>query len=130
MIVGLGIDIIEIDRIAKARERWTERFMRRILTDGERKYCGKFADPAPEIAARFAAKEAFTKAIGTGITRGVGWKDIEVIKERGKPPFLRVRGRALEFANLRGINNIHLSLTHAQKYAAAVVVVEKVKKFP
>jgi len=124
MIVGLGIDIIELDRIRFSLERYGKRFIRHVLTGAEWDYCRQFKTPVPEVAARFAAKEAFSKAIGTGITRGVVWRDIEVIKDRGKPPRIRVKGKALEHANRLGVSNIHLSLTHAEKYAAAVVTIE------
>lgn len=125
MIVGLGIDIIEINRIAEVYQKHPERFLRKILTDREESYCLQFADPLPEIAARFAAKEAFSKAIGTGMTRGVIWKDIEVIKDPGLPPRIHLKGEAKEWTDRLGINNIHLSLTHSEKNAAAVVTVEK-----
>ena len=125
MIVGLGIDIIEIKRIALVYQKRPERFLRKILTEREKSYCRQFADPLPEIAARFAAKEAFSKAIGTGITRGVIWRDIEVIKDPGRPPRIHLEGEAKKWADRLGITNIHLSLTHTVKNAAAVVTVEK-----
>ena len=126
MIIGIGIDIIEIDRIAAAYAKSGERFTRRILTPLEKEYCLQFTNPVPEIAARFAAKEAFSKAIGTGISRGVAWRQIEVVKDRGRPPRIRVTGRAAEvLARLEG-GNIQLSLTHAEAYAAAVVTIEKI----
>ena len=125
MIVGVGIDLLEISRIRKTLSRRPEKFRRRILTEGEKKYCSRFADPAPEIAARFAAKEAFMKAIGTGLTGGVSWRDIEVVKERKGPPRIRVRGRSGEVAAQMGVNNIHLSITHSALYSAAYVIIEK-----
>jgi holo-[acyl-carrier protein] synthase len=126
MIVGLGIDIIEIARIGEVFRKYPDRFPGKILTEQEQAYCRQFADPLPEIAARFAAKEAFSKAIGTGMTRGTVWKDIEVIKEPGKPPRIHLNGEAKKWTERLGINNIHLSLTHTEKNAAAVVTVEKV----
>jgi holo-[acyl-carrier protein] synthase len=125
MIVGLGIDMIEIDRIAEVYHKYPDRFPGKILTEQEASYCRQFADPLPEIAARFASKEAFSKAIGTGMTRGTIWKDIEVIKDPGKPPRIHLSGKAKNWAERLGINNIHLSLTHTDKNAAAVVTVEK-----
>jgi len=125
MIKGLGIDMVEIERIERILKKNPRGFLKRILTEQEREYCLKFRNPAPEVAARFAAKEAFTKAIGTGITRGVSWKHIEVVKERGAPPRIRVQGKAREIANSLEVNNIHLSLTHTARYAAAVVTIEK-----
>lgn len=125
MIVGLGIDIIEIGRIAEVYHKYPVRFPGKILTEREESYCRQFADPLPEIAARFAAKEAFSKAIGTGMTRGTIWKDIEVTRDPGKPPGIHLSGEAKKWAERLGINNIHLSLTHTEKNAAAVVTVEK-----
>lgn len=126
MIVGLGIDIIEIARIREVYHKYPDRFPGKILTEQEQSYCRQFADPIPEIAARFAAKEAFSKAIGTGITRGTVWKDIEVVKEPGKPPRIHLSGKAKKRSERMEINNIHLSLTHTENNAAAVVTVEKV----
>ena len=126
MIVGLGIDIIELKRVAEAMKRHPERFIKRVLLEKEWEYCRQFRDPTPEVAARFAAKEAFSKAIGTGITRGVSWRDIEVVKDPGTPPRIRVTGCAAKWAEKLGGNNIHLSLSHSEQYAAAVVTLEKV----
>jgi len=126
MILGLGIDLVEIERIARSVERHPDRFVSYILTEKEQEYCRQYKDPAPEIAARFAAKEAFSKALGTGITKDIRWLDIEVIKDPEGPPRIQLKGVAQEKAQEMGINNIHLSLTHTKHYAAAVVTVEKV----
>jgi len=125
MILGLGIDLVEIERIAKALEKYPDRFIFYILTEQEQEYCRQYKDAAPEIAARFAAKEALSKALGTGITKDIRWLDIEVIKDPEGPPRIRLNGKAEQKALEMGINNIHLSLTHTKHYAAAVVTVEK-----
>jgi len=126
MILGLGIDLVEIERIANALVKYPDNFVNYILTKQEQNYCRQFKDPAPEIAARFAAKEALSKALGTGITNGIRWHDIEVIKDPEKPPRISLKGQAGEKALEMGINNIRLSLTHTKHYAAAVVTAEKV----
>jgi holo-[acyl-carrier protein] synthase len=108
-----GIDIIEINRIAKI-----DRFLKRIYTDDELYYCkGRF----PQLASRFAAKEATMKALGTGI-RGVGWKDVEVSREKGKAPIINLSGRAILRANKIGLNELTLTLSHSKEYAVASVV--------
>ncbi len=124
MITGLGIDIVEIERIAAVIRRHGDAFLHRVFTDEERTYCGRFANPMPEYATRFAAKEALMKALGTGLTSGVSWQDIEVVKKLKGPPRIHIKGRAAEIAGDRGIMHIHLSQTHTAQYAAAVVVVE------
>lgn len=126
MILGLGIDLVEIERIARSVERHPDRFVSYILTEKEQEYCRQFKDSAPEIAVRFAAKEALSKALGTGITKDIRWLDIEVIKDPEGPPRILLKGKAEEKALKMGINNISLSLTHTKHYAAAVVTVEKV----
>jgi holo-[acyl-carrier protein] synthase len=113
-----GVDIIEIERIRQVVERWGDRFLRRIYTEGEIAYC---RGRAPNLAARFAAKEATMKALGTGI-RGVGWKEIEVVRRRGGAPSIRLHGRALARAEKMGITETALSLSHSREYAVAFVV--------
>ena len=116
----VGVDIIEIPRIQRALDRWRERFLRRIYTPGEIAFC---RNKAPQLAARFAAKEAVMKALGTGI-RGVGWKEIEVVRERGQAPSIRLHGRALKRAADLNIGELALSLSHSREYAVALVVGE------
>ena len=113
-----GVDIIEIQRIRWVLERWGDRFLRRIYTDGEIAYC---RGRAPNLAARFAAKEAGMKALGTGV-RGVGWKDIEVGRRKGGAPFIQLHGRALLRAEVLGVKELSLSLSHSRDYAVAFVV--------
>lgn len=122
-IVGTGMDAIEIDRIAAALGRFGDRFLRRIYTPGEIAYCrarGKSA--AASFAARFAAKEAAMKALGTGRSRGVLWKDVEVVRQPGGPPQLQLHGGAARRAHVLGIENITLTLTHARSLALAHVI--------
>ena len=113
-----GVDIIEIDRIQKVLERWGQRFLQRIYTEEEISYC---RDRPPNLAARFAAKEATMKALGTGL-RGVGWKDIEVVRGPGGAPSIRLYGRALLRAEKLEVAEMALSLSHSRNYAVAFVV--------
>ncbi len=113
-----GVDIIEIQRIRDAVERWGDRFLQRIYTKDELAYCrGRI----PSLAARFAAKEGTMKALGTGI-RGVRWKDVEVVRHRGKPPTLCLHGGAARKAKELGVHDLALSLSHSRDYAVASVV--------
>jgi holo-[acyl-carrier protein] synthase len=118
---AVGIDIIEIDRIAQTLKRFGHRFLRRIYTEAEIAYC---RGRAPQLASRFAAKEAMMKALGTGI-RGVGWRDIEVVRARGGAPSIRLHGRAAQVAERQGVHHSALSLSHSREYAVASVVIEK-----
>jgi len=124
MIVGTGIDIAEVPRIADSIERFGERFLNRIFTEGERRYCDAKANRVERYAARFAAKEAGMKAIGTGWNHGVTWKDVEVTRMPGGRPTLSFHGKAAEFATKLGAKNIALSLTHTADYAMAQVILE------
>ena len=118
---AVGVDIIEIGRIAKAVERWGQRFLGRTYTDGELAYC---RGRAPQLASRFAAKEAMMKALGTG-RRGVDWKEIEVVRQRGGAPTIQLHGRALGVAMRLGVSQTALSLSHSHEYAVASVVIER-----
>jgi holo-[acyl-carrier protein] synthase len=125
MVLGLGTDLIETKRVQESIERFGERFMERIFTAGEIAYCQrKRKNAAESFAARFAAKEAGAKALGTGISRGVSWKEFEVRREEGGRPTLHLSGRAAELAEAMGVKRIQLSLTHSRELALAVVVVE------
>ena len=108
----------------EAIDRQGEAFLSRVLTSDEAAYCRFQAEPAIHIAARFAAKEAFSKAIGTGIGEGAGWKEIEVVRQATGRPELVLHGRALETARSLGVVGMHLTLTHTHVTAAAVVVLE------
>ena len=116
-----GVDIIEIPRIRHVADTYGERFFRRIYTEAEIAYC---RGRAPQLASRFAAKEAVMKALGTGV-RGVRWTDIEVVRHRGQAPNVRLHGAALAHAHRLGIEHLALSLSHSQEYAVAVVVGER-----
>jgi holo-[acyl-carrier protein] synthase len=124
MIVGTGIDIAEVPRIREAIERHGERFLKRIFTEGEIQYCESKANRVERYAARFAAKEAGMKAIGTGWNHGVCWRDIEVARKPGGRPTLLLHGKAAEFAAKLGATNIALSLTHTAQEAMAQVILE------
>ena len=113
-----GVDIIEIERIKGVLERWGARFLNRIYTEAEISYC---RGRPPNLAARFAAKEATMKALGTGL-RGVGWKDIEVVRDQAGAPCIRLHGRALLRADKLGVKELALSLSHSRNYAVAFVV--------
>ncbi len=115
-----GVDIIEIRRVERVAEQYGDRFARRIYTEGEIAYC---RGRAPQLASRFAAKEAVMKALGTGI-RGVPWKDIEVVRRRGSAPTVRLHGKALARAQRLGIEQLALSLSHSEEFAVAFVVGE------
>jgi holo-[acyl-carrier protein] synthase len=124
MIVGTGIDIAEVPRIADSITRFGDRFLNRIFTVGERRYCDSKANRDERYAARFAAKEAAMKAIGTGWSHGVAWCDIEVVRLPGGRPTIQFHRRAAEFAAELGTKNISLSLTHSKEYAIAQVILE------
>ncbi|MGB6975603.1 MAG: holo-ACP synthase [Terracidiphilus sp.] len=125
MIVGSGIDLIEIARIHQSMERFGERFLDRVFTPAEQAYCLRKQKTAAEsLAARFAAKEAGAKALGTGISRGVHWLEIEVVREPGGRPTLRFTGRAARIASAMGVARTALSLTHTANLAMASVLLE------
>jgi len=124
MIVGTGIDIAEVARIRHTIERHGERFLKRVFTEGEIQYCESKANRVERYAARFAAKEAGMKAIGTGWNHGVRWRDLEVSRKPGRRPTLLLHGKAAEFAAKLGATNIALSLTHTADQAMAQVILE------
>jgi holo-[acyl-carrier protein] synthase len=124
MIVGSGIDLVEIGRIRHSLDRYGERFLNRIYTADEKKYCLAKKNAAESLAARFAAKEAGAKALGTGINHGVTWREIEVQRAPGGKPSIQFHGRAAEFAKRIGVNNSALSLTHSRDTAMASVLLE------
>lgn len=124
MIVGTGIDIAEVPRIAESIERFGERFLSRVFTEEERRYCDSKANRVERYAARFAAKEASMKALGTGWNRGVRWRDIEVFRQPGSRPTIRFYGVAAEFAAKLGTKNIALSISHTPEQAIASVILE------
>lgn len=123
MIYGIGVDIVEIDRIRDAVDRWGERFLRRVFTEHEIAYSYKRKEPYLPLSVRFAAKEAFIKAISAEIHLALN--EIEVINREGGQPFIEVKGRLKTFFEERSIRRVHLSMSHERKYGMACVVVEK-----
>lgn len=124
MIVGTGIDIAEVPRIAESINRFGERFIRRVFTDGEISYCDTKANRFERYAARFAAKEAAMKALGTGWNNGVRWRDVEVVREPGRRPTIKFHAKAAEIAARLKTKNISLSITHTAEQAMASVILE------
>src|SRR5215510_10638944 len=124
MIVAIGIDLVEVTRLAEVFQRRGDRFRARVFTDAEIGYCEVRASKLASYAARFAAKEAAMKALGTGWSEGVGWHDIEVLRSPAGVPSLQFRGRALERLNELGASRAHLSLTHSRDFAFAQVILE------
>jgi holo-[acyl-carrier protein] synthase len=124
MIVGTGIDAVEIERIQQAIDRYGQRFLNRVYTAQEQEYCLRKKSSAESFAGRFAAKEAGAKALGTGISRGVTWTEIEVVRERSGRPKLTFHGRAAQMAARLGAANAALSLTHTKALAMASVVLQ------
>src|SRR5215813_15273230 len=124
MIVGSGIDIAEVPRIAEAIARHGERFLRRVFTAGEQRYCDSKANRIERYAARFASKEAAMKALGTGWNYGVRWRDCEVVRKPGGRPTMHFHGKAGEFAAKLGVKNIALSISHTEEQAIAQVILE------
>ena len=121
-ISGLGVDLVSIPRMRSTIERWEGRFVDRVFTDDEIAYCRARRDPAPHFAARFAAKEAGFKALGTGLQLGVRWRELEVRREREEAPTLVLSGRAREIGLARGGSRMLLSLTHEGEYALAQAI--------
>jgi holo-[acyl-carrier protein] synthase len=124
MIVGTGIDIAEVPRIQESIARFGDRFLRRIYTEGEIRYCDSKANRAERYAARFAAKEAAMKALGTGWSHGVRWRDCEVVRLPGGRPTIAFHGEAGEVAARLGVKHAALSLSHTAEQAIAQVILE------
>jgi len=124
MIVGLGVDLTEVDRIEAAIERRGRPFLERLFTPAEIAYCETHRHRAERFAGRFAAKEAAMKALGTGWARGVRWLDIEVVREPGGKPTLKLSGTACAIANALGVKNMALTITHTGNTALALVIFE------
>jgi holo-[acyl-carrier protein] synthase len=124
MIVGSGIDLVEIERIQQTMDRYGQRFLNRVYTAAEQAYCLRKRQAAESFAARFAAKEAGAKALGTGISHGVNWLEIEVAREPGGRPTLAFHGRAALVAARLGATRAALSITHTGTLAMASVVLE------
>ncbi len=129
-VCGIGVDIVEIERIRRAIERFGERFLQRIYTAREIAYCTSFQDPYPHFAVRFAAKEAAMKALGVGLWSGIPWRDYEVINLDSGEPRMRLSGKAQERAQQRGVRRVWISLSHHRTSAVAVVVMEGTPNVP
>ena len=123
-VVGIGVDLVECDRIQKSLDRFGERFLKRVFTDGEIEYSMSMKFPARHLAARFAAKEAVSKAFGTGIGKSMGWRDIDVRKKESGEPFLVFSGGADQLAQDRGVQNALITLSHTDHHAMAMIVLE------
>jgi holo-[acyl-carrier protein] synthase len=124
MILGTGIDIIEVARIAASFEKFGERFANRILLPAEIAYCLSHRRPAPFLAARFAAKEAISKAFGTGIGAQLSWQNMEIRRKESGEPYVVLHGRGQELFEARGAKKLHVSLSHTENYAAATAILE------
>src|SRR5947207_15596617 len=124
MIIGMGIDVEDVERVKGAMERQGERFLRRIFTQKEQAYCEQFRDKYERYAGRFAVKEAAMKALGTGWSRGVRWVDIEILRRPGSRPMLELKGEARKIADRLGVKNIAISITHTSKQATAQDIFE------
>jgi holo-[acyl-carrier protein] synthase len=124
MVAGVGTDLMEIGRIEQSIARFGDRFLARVFTPAEIAYCQRKKNAAESFAARFAAKEAGAKALGTGISQGISWLELEVTREPGGKPGLLLCGRAADRARVLGITRISLSLTHSRESALAVVIME------
>ena len=124
MILGVGIDIVEVSRIEASYAKFGARFVERILLRGEIDYCLSHKSPGPFLAARFAAKEAISKAFGTGIGAHLGWQDMEVRRKPSGEPYVVMHEKGKELLAARGASGLHISLSHTQHHATAVAVLE------
>ena len=124
MILGIGIDLVEVARIQSSYTQFGARFLERILLPTEIAYCLSYKHPAPYLAARFAAKEAVSKAFGTGIGAQLGWHDMEVLRQESGEPRLILHGAGLELLKQRSGKTVHLSLSHTEQHATAIALLE------
>jgi holo-[acyl-carrier protein] synthase len=123
-IIGIGIDLVDCARIENSIERFGDRFLKRVFTDGEIAYSRSMKFPARHFAARFAAKEALSKAFGTGIGKSMGWRDLDVQKKESGEPFVVLSGGAEKMANQRGVTRVWISLSHTEQIGMATIVLE------
>ena len=123
-VLGIGVDLVECVRIERSLERFGEKFLHRVFTDGEIAYSMSMKFPARHLAARFAAKEAVSKAFGTGIGKAMGWRDIDVRKKPSGEPFLVFSGSAQELAVNRGVTSALITLSHTEHHATACIVLD------
>ena len=123
-VLGIGVDLVECARIERSLDRFGEKFLNRVFTKGEIEYSMSMKFPARHLAARFAAKEAVSKAFGTGIGKSMGWRDIDVHKKPSGEPFLVFAGGAEKLAKERGVANALITLSHSEQHAVATIVLE------
>jgi holo-[acyl-carrier protein] synthase len=123
-VIGIGVDLVECERIQHSLDRFADRFLRRVFTDGEIEYSMSMKFPARHLAARFAAKEAVSKAFGTGIGKSMGWRDMDVRKKESGEPFLVLSGGAESLAMDRGVTKTLITLSHTDHHAMAMIVLE------
>jgi len=124
-VIGIGVDVIECSRIQRSMERFGDRFLHRVFTEGEIEYSMSMKFPERHLAARFAGKEAASKAFGTGIGRTMGWRNIDIRKKESGEPFLVFSGPAETFAAERSVTSALITLSHTENYAVACVVLER-----
>ncbi len=123
-VLGIGVDLVEVARIQHSLDRFGERFLHRVFTDGEIEYSTSMKFPARHLAARFAAKEAVSKAFGTGIGKAMGWREIDVRKKPSGEPYLVFSGAAEQLAKERGVVSALITLSHTDHHAMAMIVLE------
>lgn len=124
MILGLGTDITEVARVKASLEKFGDAFLKRILHPGEIAYCQNYQEPAQYVAARFAAKEAISKAFGTGIGAQLGWHDMEICRKDSGEPFVVLHGGGQKLFTARGAKHLHITLSHTRNYVTAVAILE------
>ena len=124
MIYGIGVDIVNIERMGRVVDRWGTRFLKRIFTEQEINFCFQGSRSNSSLALRFAAKEAFSKAIGLGMRKGIRWRDIEIVHNKRGRPDLNLTGEARSFCHKEGIMNWHVSLSDDGDYGIAIVALE------
>ncbi|PYJ71478.1 MAG: holo-[acyl-carrier-protein] synthase [Verrucomicrobia bacterium] len=129
-VIGIGVDLVECARIQRSIDRFGDRFLHRVFTGGEIEYSMSMKFPARHLAARFAAKEAVSKAFGTGIGRAMGWRNIDIRKKASGEPFLVFSGPAQELAAKRGVTSVLITLSHTEHHAMASVVLEAATSQP
>ena len=125
MIAGIGVDIVDISRIEKLVDRYGERFLRRVYTEKETAYAKSGANTAERLAGRFAVKEAVMKALGTGKSQGILWRDVETVRGRFGKPEVHLHGQAVKWAKMRESGPVHVSITHDGGKAVAFVILER-----
>ena len=123
-VLGIGVDLVECARIQRSMDRFGDRFLHRVFTDGEIEYSMSMKFPARHLAARFAAKEAVSKAFGTGIGKAMGWKDIDVRRKESGEPYVVLEGGAKKLAEERKVSKVSITLSHTEHHAMAMIVVE------